>query len=68
MANEVTRIEIADHLSEAFRSGAASRDELLLAAAEARPEVRLVLQRLPERHYTDMRQLWEELPAIPVEL
>ncbi|MEU6754900.1 hypothetical protein [Streptomyces sp. NPDC046685] len=68
MTDDVTRMEIADHLSGLFTNGAMGRSDLLIAAAGARPEVRDVLSRLPERRYTELRQVWEDLPAIPVGL
>ncbi|MFG3496548.1 hypothetical protein [Streptomyces sp. NPDC047928] len=66
MADDVTRIEIADHLAGLFANGAMSRSDLLIAAVGARPEVRAVLEQLPDRRYTELRQVWEDLPAIPV--
>ncbi|WP_165985214.1 hypothetical protein [Streptomyces sp. YIM 98790] len=68
-APEVTRMEIADHLAGAFpQDGGLDRDALLAAAACARPEVLTILRTLPEqRRYTTLRQLWEDLPHIPVE-
>ncbi|MEU2184338.1 hypothetical protein [Streptomyces thermolilacinus] len=68
MADDVTRTEIADHLAAVFANGAVSRSDLLIAAAGARPEVREVLEQLPDRRYTELRQVWEDLPAIPVGL
>jgi hypothetical protein len=66
MAAEVTRIEIADHLAHLFGDGGRTRDDLLKAVVGARPEVREVLARLPERRYTALRQVWEDLPMVPV--
>lgn len=69
MADDVTRREIADHLSPLFANGGVSRHDLLIGAADARPEVRKVLEQLPpDRRYTELRQVWEDLPAIPVGL
>ncbi|MBT2366134.1 hypothetical protein J7E88_12650 [Streptomyces sp. ISL-10] len=68
MADDVTRIEIADHLSGLFANGGVGRSDLLIAAVGARSEVRAVLEQLPDRRYTDLRQVWEDLPAIPVGL
>ncbi|WP_151484088.1 hypothetical protein [Streptomyces albicerus] len=68
MADDVTRMEIADHLSALFANGGLSRSDLLIAAAGARPELREVLAQLPDRRYTELRQVWEDLPAIPVGL
>lgn len=67
MAAEVTRIEIADRLAGVFANGAMSRHDLLIAAAGARPEVRDILAALPDgRRYTEVRQVWEDLPLVPV--
>ncbi|BCJ38413.1 hypothetical protein Athai_59160 [Actinocatenispora thailandica] len=64
----VTRIEIADHVESAFATGAASRDDLLGAArtAGARPALLAVLGDLPDRPYAELRQLWTDLPEIPI--
>ncbi|WP_236238762.1 hypothetical protein [Streptomyces sp. CC228A] len=66
MADDVTRTEIAEHLAAVFANGALSRSDLLIAAAGARPEVRRVLEGLPDRRYTELRQVWEDLPTVPV--
>ena len=67
MAAEVTRIEIADHLAGMFANGAMSKHDLLIAAADARPEVRAVLAALPDdSRYTELRQVWQDLPLVPV--
>lgn len=65
----VTRVEIADHIETAFvGAGAADRAELIETAKRsgARPEIVAVLERLPDRRYANLRQLWTELPDIPV--
>jgi hypothetical protein len=61
-------MELVDHLDTAFAAGAATRDQLLAAAAasHARPEVIAVLQRLPEQPYRGLRDLWPELADVPV--
>ncbi|MBV7697448.1 DUF2795 domain-containing protein [Streptomyces sp. TRM70350] len=66
MAEEVTRIEIADRLAGLFANGAVSKHDMLIAAADARPEVLEVLSALPDRRYTELRQVWEDLPRVPV--
>lgn len=66
MAEEVTRAEIADHLAALFANGALGKHDLLIATASARPEVQAVLQQLPDRRYTELRQVWEDLPGLPV--
>jgi hypothetical protein len=63
---EVTRLEIAQYLSRLFANGAVGRSDLLIGAAGARPEVRELLSRLPDRRYTEPRQVWEDLPGVPV--
>ncbi|MCH0540771.1 hypothetical protein I3F58_14570 [Streptomyces sp. MUM 203J] len=68
MADDVTRTEIAEHLTGVFANGAIGRSDLLIAAAGARPEVRRVLEGLPDRRYTELRQVWEDLPSIPIGL
>jgi hypothetical protein len=64
----VTRSEIADHVEEVFEGGAVERDELVAAAIEtgARPEAISTLQSLPARRYGALRQLWSDLPDLPV--
>ncbi|MFG2681041.1 hypothetical protein [Streptomyces sp. NPDC048392] len=66
MTAEVTRIEIADQLEGLFANGAVSKHDMLIAAAGARPEVLEVLSVLPDRRYTELRQVWEDLPRVPV--
>lgn len=66
MSDEVTRTEIADHLAALFANGALTKHDLLIGAATARAEVREVLRQLPDRRYTELRQIWEDLPRLPV--
>ncbi|MGY0065683.1 hypothetical protein ACWZEH_02320 [Streptomyces sp. QTS137] len=66
MTAEVTRIEIAGQLAGLFTNGAVSKHDMLIAAAGARSEVLQVLSALPDRRYTELRQVWEDLPRIPV--
>ncbi|EFE79069.1 hypothetical protein K7395_02435 [Streptomyces filamentosus] len=66
MPDEVTRTEIADHLAALFANGALTKHDLLIGAATARAEVREVLRQLPDRSYTELRQIWEDLPRLPV--
>ncbi|MQA95856.1 MAG: DUF2795 domain-containing protein [Streptosporangiales bacterium] len=67
LVQRVTRSEILDHIESAFGDGAALRADILSAAEEsgARSEVMAVLRRLPDRRLA-LRQLWVELPGIPV--
>lgn len=64
----VTRTEVADHVYAAFAPGPASRGDVLAAAtaSRARPQVLSMLQELPERSYGNLRDLWYELPDLPV--
>ncbi|MEU9280378.1 hypothetical protein [Streptomyces sp. NPDC048341] len=66
MTAEATRVEIADQLAGLFANGAVSKHDMLIAAAGARPEVLEVLSVLPDRRYTELRQVWEDLPRVPV--
>ncbi|MGK5499615.1 hypothetical protein [Streptomyces sp. URMC 125] len=66
MTTDVTRLEIAQHLEPLFAAGPADRQTILTAVAPARPEVGQVLQELPERQFTSLRQVWGHLPHVPV--
>jgi cellobiose phosphorylase len=65
---EVSRIELVQAVGAAFGSRGASRDDLLAAASEAgaRREVLDLLRALRAREFNDVRQLWSELPEMPV--
>jgi hypothetical protein len=65
----VTRIEIADHVEDAFARAPASKSDLLATATatRARTEVLDTLGRLPDRHHRSLRDLWPHLPGVPVE-
>lgn len=67
---EVTRVEIAEYVEDAFAAGAAGRGELLAAATgrHARPALLDLLGSLPDRQYAELRQLWTELPEVPIGL
>jgi len=65
----VTRMEIAKAVGHALtNTGDADRAQLIEAAREAgaRHEVLLVLDQLGGRGYSDLRQLWGDLPELPV--
>lgn len=64
----VTRSEIARHTAAAFGHPPATPGDLAEAviASQGRPEIIAVLRRLPDRKYTQLRQLWPHLPEIPV--
>ncbi len=65
---EVTRLEIADAVRAAFEGGgAATRNEIVAAAdAAGRVQVVDVLRSLPDRRYSRLNELWEELVDVPV--
>lgn len=69
MRYPVTRIEIANHIEAAFGPVPASRADLIAAARDsgARDETIQLLQRLPDKQYARLRQLWVDLPDVPVE-
>lgn len=64
----ITRIELVTHVEAAFADGPATRDGLLAYAvgSHARPEVIAILERLPDKPYTTIRDLWYDLPEVPV--
>jgi hypothetical protein len=66
----VTRVEIADHLETAFAGGPVGRQDLVATAVAttARTAVVEVLASLPARQYSQLRQLWEDLPEVPIGL
>jgi hypothetical protein len=69
MADPATRTEIADAVHDAFNRPIATRSELLAVAVgnSARPEVITVLEQLPDdRPYRHLRDLWPDLPGLPV--
>ncbi|MBI4261870.1 MAG: DUF2795 domain-containing protein [Actinobacteria bacterium] len=64
----VTRIEIADAVNGAFAVRPAARAGIIAEAVEngARAEVVATLERLPDRPYSHLRQIWERLADVPV--
>jgi hypothetical protein len=67
---KTSRLEIANAITESFRGSLLSREQLLAAAKEAHAstEVLLALSCLREdRQYVQLRQLWPDLPDLPVE-
>lgn len=66
----VTKEEIAAHVHRAFVAGVTTKEDLLAVAAVsgARPDVLSLLGRLPDRPYTELRQLWPELPDVPIDI
>ena len=68
--SQVTRVEIADSIGNAFIRGSADRNDIVGCAvdAAARPQVIAALSRLPHDHtYPTMRDIWKHLEGIPVE-
>jgi hypothetical protein len=65
----ISRVEIADHVRDVFEHGPVTRTELLAGAADhgARPAVLHTLQRLPDRVYHEVRELWPDIPDVPIE-
>lgn len=66
---EVTRVEVADEVGDAFPPGGTTKGELVEAARHrrVRPQVVGLLESLPERRYRHLRELWEQLPRVPIE-
>jgi hypothetical protein len=61
------RLELAELLGEAFGPDGASRDDVLTCArSRSHPAVVEMLGRLPDRKYTTMRELWNELLKLPI--
>jgi hypothetical protein len=64
-----SRVEIADVLRDSLAGPLRSRSELVetARAAGARDAVVRVLERLPDRRFGNLRDLWPCLPDIPIE-
>jgi uncharacterized protein DUF2795 len=64
-----TRVEIADVLRSRLDGPLRSKAELLETARSlgARDAVMEALERLPDRKYSGLRDLWPCLPGIPIE-
>lgn len=64
----VTRMEIIEAVGTVFgRSGATTREIISSVTQEnCREEVVAALQRLPERTFSHVRDLWDYLPDIPI--
>lgn len=65
---EVTRTEIASHISALFGEGWVSRVEIVSAARQSgAPDVVVgALEQLPDRSFVEMRDIWQFLPDVPV--
>lgn len=70
-ARPVSRAEVAGYIRPAFDDGPASVEELRATALEqgARAEVIAVLDELRDtrRRFMELRNVWIELPDLPVE-
>jgi hypothetical protein len=68
--NVVTRVEVVDHIGEAFASGPLSRSDLMATAQRvgARPAVVELLGTLPDRKFSRPHELWNDLAHVPIEL
>lgn len=66
----VTRIEIIDAVESAFSGTSATKQEIIAAAmrSESRDELLATLNRLPMRSFSHVRDLWDHIPDIPLEL
>jgi hypothetical protein len=68
MSDSVTRMEIAEVVRPVFNGDGAHRSDLLAAAkaSSVRPQVLEVLAGLPDRRFSQMRDLWESLHHVPI--
>jgi hypothetical protein len=64
----MTRMEVAQVVGDTFGTGPVTRERLIETAerAGARPEVVAALRGLPGREFIHLRQLWSDLPEMPV--
>lgn len=65
---QVTRTEVVERLGEVFPGAGLGKAELVEEARRrgVRSEVVRLLERLPERRYRHVRELWAEMPDVPV--
>jgi Protein of unknown function (DUF2795) len=65
----VTRVEVIDHVGDAFAAGPLTRSDILVAASRmgARPAVLELLERLPDRKFSRPHELWTDLRDVPIE-
>lgn len=65
---KITRLEIVDLIGSAFATGPATREALLATATagHACPQMIAVLDRLPDKVYSSPRDLWYDLPDVPM--
>jgi hypothetical protein len=64
----VTRTELVEHIQTAFSHGPATRADLLAAAVagNARPQAIDMLRGLPDKTYSNIRELWYDLHDVPL--
>jgi hypothetical protein len=68
---KTSRMEIADAIGDRFTGASRTRDELVELAREehASTEVLLALSSLQQdKRYAGLRDLWPDLPDLPVEV
>jgi hypothetical protein len=65
----VTRVEVIDHVGDAFTTGSLTRADLMAAASRsgARSAVVELLGRLPDRKFCRPHDLWDDLAYVPIE-
>jgi hypothetical protein len=65
---KITRLDIIDLIESAFATGPATREALLATATagHARPQMIALLDRLPDKTYSSPRDLWYDLPDVPL--
>lgn len=65
---QVTRTEVAEVLGGSFGGSAVSKKDLIEEAHRRglRPQLVRLLERLPERRYRHLRDLWTEAPEVPI--
>jgi hypothetical protein len=67
--SSVTRVQIADHVAGAFGPGGTTKDQLLFTAENNHAPAAVLeqLYRLPERHFSQLRDVWPFLAEVPVD-
>lgn len=65
----ITRVQVVDAVEPAFAGGSATREQILAAARQANADAvhALLEDQLPPRRYSTVRDLWNELPHLPVD-
>lgn len=64
----VTRREVLDAVYPAFVTGGARRREMVSVAGRSglRPDIVRMVETLPERRYGHLRDIWADLPDLPL--